>query len=279
MKNILLIGVGRFGRHIAMHLNQLGHQVMAVDRNEERIDAVMPYVTNAQIGDSVNADFLRSLGVGNYDVCIVTIGSSFQDSLETACLLKELGAKWVVSRAERDVQEKFLLRNGADQVVIRKNRWQNGQQFVTARIMCLTILKLTVSMRFLRLKSRRTGLEKMSASWISGKNTVLIFWQQENMEKQMLRCLLRQFWMAMLPYWFLVNIKRSRNVFESEREVISVLSVGLLFVTLVGFLSGGVLVDQIETFFTENRREEPETGQNFTENRKQEQGTGEKKIS
>ena len=64
MKNILLIGVGRFGRHIAMHLNQLGHQVMAVDRNEERIDAVMPYVTNAQIGDSVNADFLRSLGVG-----------------------------------------------------------------------------------------------------------------------------------------------------------------------------------------------------------------------
>ena len=171
MKNILLIGVGRFGRHIAMHLNQLGHQVMAVDRNEERIDAVMPYVTNAQIGDSVNADFLRSLGVGNYDVCIVTIGSSFQDSLETACLLKELGAKWVVSRAERDVQEKF----------------------VTARIMCLTILKLTVSMRFLRLKSRRTGLEKMSASWISGKNTVLIFWQQENMEKQMLRCLRRQF--------------------------------------------------------------------------------------
>ena len=57
------------------------------------------------------------------------------------------------------------------------------------------------------------------------------------------------------------------------------LSVGLLFVTLVGFLSGGVLVVQIETFFTENRREEPETGQNFTENRKQEQGTGEKKIS
>ena len=93
MKNILLIGVGRFGRHIAMHLNQLGHQVMAVDRNEERIDAVMPYVTNAQIGDSVNADFLRSLGVGNYDVCIVTIGSSFQDSLETACLFEGAGRK------------------------------------------------------------------------------------------------------------------------------------------------------------------------------------------
>ena len=57
------------------------------------------------------------------------------------------------------------------------------------------------------------------------------------------------------------------------------LSVGLLFVTLVGFLSGGVLVEKIDTFLTEKRREEPETGQNFTENRKQEQGTGEKKIS
>ena len=117
MKNILLIGVGRFGRHIAMHLNQLGHQVMAVDRNEERIDAVMPYVTNAQIGDSVNADFLRSLGVGNYDVCIVAIGDNFQSSLEATSLLKELGAKMVVSRAARDVHAKFLLRNGADEVV------------------------------------------------------------------------------------------------------------------------------------------------------------------
>lgn len=124
MKNILLIGVGRFGRHIAMHLNQLGHQVMAVDRNEERIDAVMPYVTNAQIGDSVNADFLRSLGVGNYDVCIVTIGSSFQDSLETACLLKELGAKWVVSRAERDVQENSCCGTERIRLFIQKNRWQ-----------------------------------------------------------------------------------------------------------------------------------------------------------
>ncbi len=117
MKSILLIGLGRFGRHIAMHLDQLGHQVMAVDSSEERVNAVMPFVTGAQIGDSTNADFLESLGVGNYDVCIVTIGGSFQNSLETTSLLKELGAKCVVSRAERDVQAKFLLRNGADHVV------------------------------------------------------------------------------------------------------------------------------------------------------------------
>lgn len=117
MKNILLIGVGRFGRHIAEQLTQLGHQVMAVDTSEERINDVLPLVTNAQIGDSTNAEFLRSLGIGNFDVCIVTVSGSFQNSLETTSLLKELGAKCVVSRAERDVQAKFLLRNGADHVV------------------------------------------------------------------------------------------------------------------------------------------------------------------
>ena len=117
MKNILLIGAGRFGRHLARQMMQLGHQIMAVDISEERINSVLPYVTTAQIGDSTNADFLRSLGIGNYDVCFVTISGSFQNSLETTSLLKELGAKCVVSRAERDVQAKFLLRNGADQVV------------------------------------------------------------------------------------------------------------------------------------------------------------------
>ena len=116
MKNVLLIGAGRFGRHIAMQLSQLRHQVMAVDTNEERINDVLPFVTNAQIGDSTNAEFLRSLGIGNFDVCFVTISGNFQNSLETTSLLKELGAKCVVSRAERDVQAKFLLRNGADHV-------------------------------------------------------------------------------------------------------------------------------------------------------------------
>ena len=117
MKNILLIGAGRFGRHIAMQLSQLGHQVMAVDTNEERINDVLPFVTNAQIGDSTNEEFLRTLGIGNFDVCFVTISSNFQNSLETTSLLKALGAQYVVSRAERDVQAKFLLRNGANNVV------------------------------------------------------------------------------------------------------------------------------------------------------------------
>ena len=117
MKTVLLIGLGRFGRHIAMKMNELHHQVMAVDKNEERVEALLPYVTNAQIGDSTNEESLKSLGVRNFDLCIVTIGSDFQSSLETTSLLKELGAKLVVSRASRDIHAKFLLRNGADEVL------------------------------------------------------------------------------------------------------------------------------------------------------------------
>ena len=116
-KSVLLIGLGRYGTHVARELSELSHDVLAVDRNEERINGAMQYVTSAQIGDSTNEEFLRSLGVDNFDVCIVTIGKDFQSSLETTSLLKELGGKLVVSRASEDVQEKFLLRNGADEVV------------------------------------------------------------------------------------------------------------------------------------------------------------------
>ena len=117
MKSILLIGIGRFGRHIAEKLNDLNHDVMAIDHNEERINAVLSIVTSAQIGDSTNEEFLSSLGIRNYDACIVTIGDDFQSSLETVSLLKELDAQKVIARASTDVQEKFLLRNGADEVV------------------------------------------------------------------------------------------------------------------------------------------------------------------
>ncbi len=116
-KSILLVGVGKFGKLIATKLSDLGHDVMAIDHDEERINSVMEIVTNAQIGDSTNEAFLSSLGVNEYDVCIVTIGEDFQSSLETTSLLKDLGAKKVVSRAESDIQAKFLLKNGADEIV------------------------------------------------------------------------------------------------------------------------------------------------------------------
>lgn len=117
MKSILLIGVGSFGKLIAKQIHELGHQVMAIDKDEDRINEVLPYVTNALIGDSTNESFLNSIGINNFDVCIETIEDDFQSSLETTYLLKELGGKKVVSRANRAAQEKFLLRNGADEVV------------------------------------------------------------------------------------------------------------------------------------------------------------------
>ena len=125
MKNILIIGLGRFGRHVAMKLNELNHQVMAVDSSEERLNDALDFVTSGQIGDATNEAFLSSLGVSDFDACIVAIGDDFQSSLETASLLKELGARHVIARAATGVQEKFLLRNGADQVVYPEKQLAN----------------------------------------------------------------------------------------------------------------------------------------------------------
>ncbi|MGM9619266.1 MAG: potassium channel family protein [Oscillospiraceae bacterium] len=117
MKSVLLIGLGRFGRHVAEKLQELHHEVLAVDKNERRVDEALPYVTHAQIGDATSESFIASLGVRNFDLCIVAIGDDFQSSLEATALLKEQGAPFVLSRASRDVHAKFLLRNGADDVV------------------------------------------------------------------------------------------------------------------------------------------------------------------
>lgn len=117
MKNILLIGLGRLGRHLAQNLYEMGHQIMAIDNVEERVNNILPYVTSAIIGDTTNENFMSSLGIKNFDVCIVAIGSDFQSSLETTSLLKELGATKVVARASRDTQAKFLKKNGADEII------------------------------------------------------------------------------------------------------------------------------------------------------------------
>lgn len=117
MKSVLLIGLGRFGRHMAAKLRELHHEVLAVDKDEERVNDALDIVTHAQIGDSTNPAFIASLGVRNFDMCVVAIGDDFQSSLETTALLKEQGAPYVLARAARDVHAKFLLRNGADDVV------------------------------------------------------------------------------------------------------------------------------------------------------------------
>lgn len=169
MKNILLIGLGRFGKHVAYQLNELGHEVMAVDENENLVNEILPYVTDAQIGDSTNENFLESLGIKNYDICFVTIGGNFQNSLETTSLLKELGAKMVISRAERDVQAKFLLRNGADEVIYPEKQIANWAAIRYTADHIHDYIEVDDSHAILRWRCREAGSEKRSVNWISVK--------------------------------------------------------------------------------------------------------------
>ncbi len=117
MKSILIIGMGRFGRHLCKNLAQLGNQIMIVDEVEENLEEMLPLVVSAKIGDCTNENVLKSLGVDNFDLCFVCIGTNFQSSLEITSLVKEMGAKYVISKANRDIHAKFLLRNGADEVI------------------------------------------------------------------------------------------------------------------------------------------------------------------
>lgn len=117
MKSILIIGMGRFGRHLCKNLTDLGNEVMIVDSKEENLEEMLPYVVSAKIGDCTNEAVLRSLGIDNFDLCFVCIGTNFQSSLEITSMVKEMGARYVVSKANRDIHAKFLLRNGADEVI------------------------------------------------------------------------------------------------------------------------------------------------------------------
>lgn len=117
MKSMLIIGLGKFGHHLCKDLLEHGNDVMIVDDNEKALEDLLPYVTSAKIGDCTNPDVLESLDIPSFDVCFVCIGDNFQSSLEITSLLKEFGAKLVVSKANRDIQAKFLARNGADEVI------------------------------------------------------------------------------------------------------------------------------------------------------------------
>ncbi len=109
MKSVRVIGMGRFGRSLATKLYEFGNDVMIVDENSELINELSSDFTDACVGDCRKELVLKSLGINNFDVCFVTIGENFQSSLEITSLLKELGAKRVVSKANRDIQTKFLL--------------------------------------------------------------------------------------------------------------------------------------------------------------------------
>lgn len=116
MKSILIIGLGRFGRHMAQKFLENGHQVLAVDYREVRADAAVGDIQQILIGDATDERFMETLGISNFDLAVIAIGENFQTVLEITVLLKDLGCKYIVARATRDVHKKLLLRNGADYV-------------------------------------------------------------------------------------------------------------------------------------------------------------------
>lgn len=116
VKSILIIGLGRFGRHMAQTFIENGHEVMAVDHSEERADAAVGLIQQILIGDATDERFMESLGISNFDLAVVAVGENFQTVLEITVLLKDLGCKYIVARATTEVHKKLLLRNGADYV-------------------------------------------------------------------------------------------------------------------------------------------------------------------
>lgn len=117
MKSFLIIGMGHFGHHLCRSLAETDCEIMIVDKDEEAIEDMLPYVVSAKIGDCTNIEVLKTFDIPSFDTCFVCIGENFQNSLEITSQLKECGAKKVISKADRDIQEKFLLRNGADEVI------------------------------------------------------------------------------------------------------------------------------------------------------------------
>lgn len=117
MKSFLIIGMGSLGHHLCNELSKNGCEIMAADKNAEKMEDITSLVVSAKVCDCTKIDVLKSFGVGEFDACFVCIEDYFQACLEITDLLKELGAKKVYSAANRDIEEKFLLRNGADRVI------------------------------------------------------------------------------------------------------------------------------------------------------------------
>ena len=117
MKSVLVIGLGRFGRHLCEKLSLLGNEVMIVDHNEAVVTELADSVTSAKICDCTDENALRALGVHTFDVCFVCIGSDFASSLLITSMLKDLGARRIIAKASADMHMRLLLRNGADEVI------------------------------------------------------------------------------------------------------------------------------------------------------------------
>ena len=176
MKKVLMIGMGKFGRHLCDSMSKLGNELMVVDVREEVLEELVSKVMNVRIGDCTSEKFLKSLDVGSFDICIVCIGSNFQSSLEITSLLKEMGAKYVISKANRDIHAKFLLRmKSFIQTGILHSVWQ--LDFLPT--MFLTISSFPMTIRFMKYRYTRTGSDVRSAILISEQLTRLMYWESK----------------------------------------------------------------------------------------------------
>ena len=116
-KTFLVIGMGTFGHHLCRELAKQNCEIMVVDAAAEAVEDVLQIVVSAKVGDCTNEEVLRSFGVSDFDACFVCVSSDFKNSLQITSLLKELGARKIICKANDDIHKKFLLRNGADQVI------------------------------------------------------------------------------------------------------------------------------------------------------------------
>lgn len=169
-KTVLLIGLGQFGYHMAVKMKELKSQVLGIDIDEERVNNCLPYLTSAKIADSTDEAFLRTLGVRNFDVCVVTIAGDFQASLETTALLRDAGAKLVVARASSEFHAKFLLRNGADEVIYpeRDMAIHGAVKYASNHVRDLSNSPMSIPST--KPPFRPNGWERASWTWRCAKN-------------------------------------------------------------------------------------------------------------
>ncbi|MGO0881388.1 potassium channel family protein [Clostridioides difficile] len=117
MKQYIVIGCGRFGSSVASTMHLLGHQVMAIDKNEDSVQSISDKVTHSLIVDVTEEQALRSLGLGNFDVAVVAIGSDIRASIMATLIAKEMGVELIICKAKDELQAKVLYKIGADRVV------------------------------------------------------------------------------------------------------------------------------------------------------------------
>ncbi len=117
MKSILIIGLGNFGHYLCRDLAKLNNEIMIIDQDETALEDLLDITTSSIIADCTRESVLKRIGVSNFDICFVCISGNFQANLEITSLLKDLGAKYVVSQVRSEIHAKFLLRNGADEII------------------------------------------------------------------------------------------------------------------------------------------------------------------